>query len=194
MANVLIVYGTTEGQTRKIAGWMAERTREHGHAATLMDAADFPGRIVHGGYDAVIVAASVHGQRHQAPVERFVRENLDALRRVPTAFFSVSLSAAGREPRQRESARRCAQAFLDETGWRPYPVGLVAGALAYTRYDLPTRWVMKLIAWREGGDTDTTRDWEYTDWEQLRRELEAFLAHLEPAAAGRPESALAGAV
>lgn len=179
MANVLICYGTTEGQTGKIAGRMVELAAEWGHTATAVDAAS-AARIPLGSFDAVVVAASVHRQRHQESVERFVRENLRALQRVPTAFFSVSLSAAGREPRQREGARACADAFLKTTGWRPGTVRLVAGALAYRRYGFFTRRVMQLIAWREGGDTDTSRDYEYTDWEQLRRDLGVFLAHAVP--------------
>lgn len=189
MANVLIVYGTTEGQTRKIAGRLAELAREYGHAATLADAASDT-RIPRGRYDAVIVAASVHRLRHQASVARFVRGSLSWLAHVPTAFFSVSLSAAGKEERQREGARRCADAFLRETGWDPGMVRLVAGALAYTRYGFLTRWLMKWIAWREGGDTDTSRDHEYTDWEQLRRDVELFLTRAVPSGTVRRETDL----
>ncbi|HYJ79384.1 MAG TPA: flavodoxin domain-containing protein [Longimicrobiaceae bacterium] len=180
MANVLICYGTTEGQTGKIAARMAEFAAEWGHAATVADAATSSARLPLGAFDAVVVAASVHRRRHQESVERFVRENLPALQRLPTAFFSVSLSAAGREPRQRDGARACADAFLQATGWRPGTVRLVAGALAYSRYGLLTRRLMQLIAWRESGDTDTSRDYEYTDWEKLRRDLEVFLAHAVP--------------
>lgn len=191
MASVLIVYGTTEGQTRKIAGRMAEMVTEYGHAATVMDAASGPPPLPINRYDGVIVAASVHRQRHQGPVVRFVEENRAELGRLPTAFFSVSLSAAGTEPRHRADARRCADAFLAETGWRPGMVRLAAGALAYTKYDLPTRWVLRLIAWREGADTDTTRDHEYTDWAQVERDVELFLTHAVPVAEIR-EPALAG--
>lgn len=179
MANVLIVYGTTEGHTRRIAGRLAEFASEYGHAATVMDAAA-EARVPRGRYDAVIVAASLRRQRHQASAARFVRRNLAWIKHLPTAFFSVSLSAAGKDERQREGARRCADAFLKETGWHPGMVRLVAGALLYSRYGVVTRWVMRMIARREGGDTDTSRDYEYTDWEQLRRDLELFLTRAVP--------------
>jgi menaquinone-dependent protoporphyrinogen oxidase len=54
--------------------------------------------------------------------------------------------------------------------------------------------MMRRIASREGGDTDTSRDHEYTDWERLRQQVEAFLeplrsvdmeAELEAVPAGR---------
>ncbi|HYH78718.1 MAG TPA: hypothetical protein VEX86_02955 [Longimicrobium sp.] len=42
MARLLIVYGTTEGQTRKIARRAAEFARELGHAADVVDSATRP--------------------------------------------------------------------------------------------------------------------------------------------------------
>jgi menaquinone-dependent protoporphyrinogen oxidase len=45
---------------------------------------------------------------------------------------------------------------------------IVAGALPYTKYNVFIRWIMKRIARQEGGDIDTSRDYEYTDWKALR--------------------------
>jgi len=180
MANLLIVYGTTEGHTRKVAERIAGHLCDGGHTAAVVCACACRS-VYHGRYDGVMVCASVHRGRHQRSVARFVSENLHALGRLPSAFFSVSLSAAGKEPRQQDDAKRCADAFLRETGWRPNMVRLVAGALAYTRYGTVTRLMMKWIAWREGGDTDTSRDHEYTDWDQLRRDEELFATHAVPA-------------
>jgi len=184
MASLLIVYGTTEGQTRRIAERMGEVAREMGHTAAVVNACACRS-VFHGRYDGVMVAASVHRGRHQRSVLRFARENLHALSRLPSAFFSVSLSAAGKEARQKDDARRCADLFLREAGWSPETVRLVAGALAYTRYNLPTRLMMKWIAWREGGDTDTSRDHEYTEWDQLRRDVQLFAARGARAGADR---------
>lgn len=36
--------------------------------------------------------------------------------------------------------------------------------------------IMKVIAKRRGGETDTSRDHEYTDWEALARFVESVLA------------------
>jgi menaquinone-dependent protoporphyrinogen oxidase len=35
---------------------------------------------------------------------------------------------------------------------------------------------MKLIAKQQGGDTDTSHDHEYTDWDDLTRFVDEFLA------------------
>jgi len=42
---------------------------------------------------------------------------------------------------------------------------------------------MRRIARKEGGDTDTSRDYEYTDWNDLRAFGEAFARRFVPAAA-----------
>ena len=34
---------------------------------------------------------------------------------------------------------------------------------------------MKLIAKHQGGDTDTSRDYEYTDWDDLKHFIEEFV-------------------
>ena len=58
--NVLIVYGTTEGQTQKIAEWTATRIRERGHQAELLDSAALESDLDLETYDAFIIAESVH--------------------------------------------------------------------------------------------------------------------------------------
>lgn len=40
LMNVLVLYGTTEGQTREIARFVADRLAARGHAASLVDAAE----------------------------------------------------------------------------------------------------------------------------------------------------------
>lgn len=175
MAKLLIVYGTTEGHTRKIAGKIAEAARESGHTAHVIDASLHPSPF---GYDAVVVAASLHQMRHQASVEHFVRENLRTLRDLPTAFFSVSLTAALPEPEHQAEAQACVDDFLHRTHWRPMTTFLVAGALLYTKYDFFKRLVLKHIARQYGRSTDTTRDHELTDWPKLWRDTETFLAYL----------------
>ena len=45
----------------------------------------------------------------------------------------------------------------------------MAGRLAYTQYGFLTRFIMKWIARRQGGPTDTTRDYEFTNWDNVTR-------------------------
>ncbi len=95
-------------------------------------------------------------------------------------------TAAPAERRAQASAEveKMIDSFLTETGWRPIFVKPVAGALAYSKYGFFMRFVMKQIARKAGGDVDTSRDYEYTDWKALDRLVDQFVPVLVPENAG----------
>ena len=70
---------------------------------------------------------------------------------------------------------RMTQRFIDETGWKPQRVQPVAGELAYTRYNLVVRLLMRWIAGKAGRATDMSKDHVYTNWSVLN-EFAAGLA------------------
>ncbi|HEU0301437.1 MAG TPA: flavodoxin domain-containing protein [Longimicrobium sp.] len=181
MSQILIVFGSTEGQTHKIAHRVAEIAEARGHAAVVRNSAAHPPPVGHP-YDAAVIAGSLHARRHQAELVRFARENREALRRIPTAFCSVSLTAALMDAAHQSQAGACAERFFRETGWRPDVTWLTAGALKYSRYGRVKKLLMRWIASRQGGGTDASRDYEYTDWERLEQQVTAFLQALETAA------------
>jgi menaquinone-dependent protoporphyrinogen oxidase len=171
MMKVLIPYGTTEGQTARIAEYLADVVRDHGHEAYAVDIKG-SSNPEPDDYDAVIVGASIHMGKHEDYVRDFVRENRDALERLPSAFFSVSLAAHD----DIEEAESYIEEFVQQTGWRPGMVGLFGGALLYTQYGFIKRYVMKQITRHKGSpDTDTSRDYVYTDWESVKHFAEEFL-------------------
>jgi menaquinone-dependent protoporphyrinogen oxidase len=92
----------------------------------------------------------------------------------PTAFLSVCLAVLQEEPKVQQDLSGIIGRFLTVTGWRPTVTKPVAGALLYTRYNPIKRWVMKRIVRKAGGDTDTSRDYEYTDWSDLRAFADEF--------------------
>jgi menaquinone-dependent protoporphyrinogen oxidase len=86
---------------------------------------------------------------------------------VPSAFFSVSLSAASEHLAEKEAARKLGEALPAASGWTPATVVSLAGRLAYTKYGFLKRQLMKRIARKEGAPTDTSRDYEFTNWEKV---------------------------
>jgi len=165
MPRILVVYGTTEGHTAKVAGAVTEALHRTGAVVEVM-AADDPAPAPDG-YDGVIVAASVHAGRYQRSVEQWVQAHAAALARTPTAFVSVCLGVLQHDPKVQRDLQAIVDRFITVTGWRPAVVKFVAGALPYTRYGWLRRAVMKHIVAKAGGDTDTRRDYEYTDWNDL---------------------------
>jgi menaquinone-dependent protoporphyrinogen oxidase len=185
MKRVEVLYATREGQTRKIAEHVTEALRGYGLDVDMIDVADEPPLIQWYRYAGVVLAASVHAGHHEREMVRFVRAHRTELELVPATFVSVSLSEAGAEDSHKPpefrhecagNARKMIDSFLAETGWRPAPVKPVAGALLYTHYNMLIRFVMKRIAKSAGADTDTSHDYEYTDWADLDR-FAADLAH-----------------
>jgi menaquinone-dependent protoporphyrinogen oxidase len=172
--DLLILYGTTDGQTRKIAAAIADELRACGDEVDLVNAKQRrpPGPD---GYAGVIVAASVHAGGYQRSVRRWVRAHRDALASRPTAFVSVCLGVLEHNPATDRELDRILTRFFDATGWRPATTKIVAGALPFTKYGWLKRRVMHGIAAKQlGSDIDTRRDYEYTDWNDVRAFARAF--------------------
>jgi menaquinone-dependent protoporphyrinogen oxidase len=184
---VLVIYGTTNGQTGQVAAFVSETLRKAGAYVTKVDAAGAGPLPSPGSYDAVIVAASVHAGGYQRAVRRWVQANAAALSTKPSAFVSVCLGVLQHDPDVDRELGRIRERFFTASGWHPAIVKIVAGALPYTKYNWFTRWMMRRIVSKTNGDTDTSRDYEYTDWPDLERFALDFLRQ----AAGVPAHAAA---
>lgn len=174
--SIVVIYATREGQTQRISEYLAAAIRARGLLANVVHAGLLPHGFSFDAYSAAIVASSVHRQRHEQEMIDFVKAYVAELEHIPNVFLSVSLTQAGvedknappeRRARAKIDVRRMIDGFLAETSWHPEHVQAVAGALRYTKYNFVVRFVMKQIAKRAGGSTDTSRDHEYTDWAAL---------------------------
>lgn len=186
MANVLLVYATQEGQTGKIARRLAETLRAEGHAVELFDAAHGPAPRELERFQLIVVGGPIHAQGYPRSIIRFVRTHRALLDRVPSAFFSVGLALASRTSDGRAQSLEVVERFVENTGWRPRRIELIAGALQYSKYNFLVRSVMRRITAKEGGDTDTSRDYEYTDWPAVDRFAVELARGLGPGAATAP--------
>jgi menaquinone-dependent protoporphyrinogen oxidase len=173
MSNILVVYASRYGQTAKIAHYVAQVLREHAHtvgvAAVGTPAAD---RIAE--FDAVIVGSSINIGRLSRHLASLLAGHAEALDHKPTALFTVCLAEAGTDEKPKQDVRRIVADFLRMTGLRPHEQSIFAGALKYRSYGRLLRLVMKWIAGRAGGATDTSQDWEYTDWNAVAAFAERF--------------------
>jgi menaquinone-dependent protoporphyrinogen oxidase len=180
VSSFLILYGTGEGQTAKVAERIATTISERGHVASAIDVRDRPDSFTLEEYDTVVVGASIHAGKHQDEVRDFVIDNRDALSGMPTAFFQVSLSSANEEKREEDAGY--VESFLTETGWRPDRIGQFGGALRFSEYGFLKRLMMKQIA--KDLLTEERKpngDIEFTDWEAV----DAFAADVAAFVEGR---------
>jgi menaquinone-dependent protoporphyrinogen oxidase len=182
MSTILVVYHTSEGQTARIADHIAAVLRARGDAVEVHDVAGAPAPEH---YDGVVVGDSIHAVHHSKPLTRYLRDHNTVLNKLPSALFQVSLTSANPDTEHTATAQGLVQELLDRTEFDPDLVGLFAGALVYTQYGWLKRRVMRAISRREGGDTDMTRDYDYTDWsavEQFAGDVHALVQANEIAA------------
>jgi len=172
---VLVAFGTTEGQTRKIARHIRSTVEEQDHSCGLYDCTGDEPAPDPAGFDAVIVAASVHQRKHQQAVADFAGAHVAALDAIPNALVSVSLVITLDDGR--EEAEAYVADLSTDTGWTPQHVHLAAGAIRYLEYDFFKELTIRQIVYR-GKKTMPPKDEgnpEFTDWEALSAFVASFL-------------------
>lgn len=163
MARFLLVYASTHGHTGRIAERVAAGLRAVGHDVVLDDRAGETDPRP-GDYDAVVVGASIHAGHHQREIIDWARHHAVSLNMLPSAFFSVCLTAAEDDEQARAAVRGFLDDFEDRTGWLPRLRTTFAGALQYREYGFWTRLSMRVLMHRGGHPSDISRDHELTDW------------------------------
>ena len=175
---LLIVYSTSEGHTASIANFMADLATAKGLEVDLLNSATITESLTGQGWDAALVGGSVHQGIHQISLRVFVQNNLNLLKTLPSAFFSVSLSAAVNDDMHQEEAQSYVSSFLEDMGWQPKETAYFAGAIKHGEYDYFKHMVLRLLARQLGDDTVKATDVSYTDWEQVKMFVESFLQRL----------------
>jgi menaquinone-dependent protoporphyrinogen oxidase len=163
----LLVFASTHGHVRRMADAVAERLRGAGLVVDVRDVSQAPASPA--GYDLVVLGGSIHAERHQAPLAAWMGRHAETLAGRRVALFSVSLAALDPSPEGGAKVRGWVDALLHDTGVRPDATACIAGALPYRDYALPTRWLMRRIAKKQGLPTDTSRNHDLTDWAAVER-------------------------
>jgi menaquinone-dependent protoporphyrinogen oxidase len=174
---LLIAYATTDGQTRKIARFAADRLTTKGHSVELLNVEDAEGLDLTR-FDAAIIAGSLHAGGYQKALDRFVTGAKAGLAGIPTLFLAVSLSAAGQDEEDWAGLKKCLDEFQTDTGWTPGRIEHVAGAFRFSEYDFFRAWAMRRIADQKGQKVEPGKDKEYTDWQALEATLDDWVAGL----------------
>jgi menaquinone-dependent protoporphyrinogen oxidase len=200
---VAVFFASKEGHTLEIAERITLDLRKDGFDVDLHDVR-FPLLYELDHYCAAVLAASVHQGNHENEMIRFVKDHRAELERVPTAFISVSLSEVGAERQEATPAEhiqfvadvnKMLDTFFQQTGWHPTYVKPVAGALSYSKYNFFIRFIMRRIARKQGAGTDTSRDYDYTNWIGLDKFVEDLSGQIRgKAQAKSPEQISAGRV
>ena len=178
--NILIAFGSTEGQTRKIAHHINAALEVKGHAPAMLECGGPKQDMDMQSFDAFIVAGSVHQEAHQPYLVDFVKENLSILKSKPACFISVSLTVSLKGGRK--EAERYVADFVKATNWKPQETHLAAGAIRFLEYDFFKRFTVEHMVLQGKKMPDKSAgNPEYTDWDALDEFVENFLKTTEAA-------------
>ncbi|WP_243373667.1 menaquinone-dependent protoporphyrinogen IX dehydrogenase [Geotalea sp. SG265] len=165
MANILIVYATTDGQTTKIAARLQQVMEQQGHRVTVAKVQEAD-TLDPASFDKIIVGASIRYGKHSPLITRFIEKNRSSLESRPNAFFSVNVVA--RKPEKSDPEQNpYLQKFLRRISWRPRELAVFAGKIDYPSYKPLDRFMIMLIMWMTKGPTDPKAVIEFTDWEKV---------------------------
>ena len=173
---IQILYSSAEGQARRIAERIDAELRDQGYTTQCEDVGK---AVMRTKPHAVMLVASIHVGKHTNIARSFIRANLPLFNEIPSAFMSVSMSA---QEADRKRAQSYVTDFVADTGWHPETTATVAGALRYTNYNFVKRLIMKRAATESGLPTDTSRDYEFTDWDEVASFVTAFEQSLQETA------------
>lgn len=177
---VLLIYSTTDGQTRKICLRLQQVLEQKHHRVTLVPVEE-ASQVDPDAYDKIVIGASIRYGKHGGEVRNFIERHIRTLEAKPSAFFSVSLVARKPEKNQPET-NPYLKRFLKQISWKPKTLAVFAGKLDYPHYRMWDRLIIRLIMRLTGGPTDPSTVTEFTDWGRV----EAFgdlLAELPPSSA-----------
>ncbi len=165
MSSILIIYATTDGQTRKISRRLQEVIELQGHLATGVPVEDVS-RIELAAFDKIVIGASIRYGKHSPLIVDFIEKNRALLESRPNAFFSVNVVARKPE-KSRPEDNPYLQKFLRRISWHPRELAVFAGKIDYPSYRPVDRFMIRLIMWMTKGPTDPAAVIEFTDWQQV---------------------------
>ena len=162
----LIIYSSTDGQTKKICEAIRENfnNKEFIEILSLEDA--FHLNI--NNYDQIILGASIRYGNYKSNLFKFIKNNIEILEIKNNAFFSVNVVARKKE-KDTPDTNPYIKKFLKKTDWRPKKIEVFAGKVDYPNYNFFNKLVIRLIMFITKGPTDISQSYEFTDWIKVKK-------------------------
>ena len=161
MKKTLIIYSTTDGQTKRICDRIVEFSKRKPDIsickienAPELDLAQ---------YRKIVIGASIRYGKYNPLVYKFVNLNRNELEKKYTAFFTVNVVARKKE-KNHPDTNPYMKKFLKLSGWQPDKLAVFAGRIDYPRYRFLDRLIIRFIMFITKGPTDTSQTYEFTDW------------------------------
>ena len=162
----LIIYSSTDGQTKKICEKIKENLPSGNKfkLISLDEALNFNLEKC----EKIIIGASIRYGRHNKKVLDFIIKNKNILDLKKTAFFSVNV-VARKEEKSTPGTNPYVLSFLKKTNWKPNKLSVFAGKVDYPNYNFINKIVIRFIMMITKGPTDINNSYEFTNWENVRK-------------------------
>lgn len=167
MSNILILFSTTDGHTKKISQALQKTSEQLGNTVTLLPI-DEAHQDTLKAHDKIVIGASIRYGKHQKQVINFITQNKVLLESKPNAFYTVNLVARKAEKCQPDTNPYIIK-LLSQLDWQPSLQGVFAGKLNYPKYNFIDRNMIRFIMWMTKGPTDPTTVKEFTNWDSVEK-------------------------
>ena len=158
----IFIYSSSNGQSLKICETLNEEKE------SLILNIDRINSVNLDNFDQIIIGASVKYGDHNKKIYNFVKNNKILLKRKKTVFFSVNATARKSE-KNTPNTNPYIIKFLKKTYWKPDHIGVFAGKIDFPNYNFLEKYIIKFIMWITNGPTDTTKTYEFTDWDAVKK-------------------------
>lgn len=163
--NMLLIYSTTDGHTKKICDRLVSKITSMGSRVQLksIDECDHLDLTL---FDKIVIGASIRYGKHSDKILSFINTHERILNSKSNAFFSVNVVARKPE-KNRPETNPYFKKFIKTISWHPKEVAVFAGKIDYARYSFFDRKMIQLIMWMTKGPTDPKTVIEYTNWQDV---------------------------
>ena len=169
--NSLIIYSTTDGQTKKICETLKNNSLNKNSYEIISLNEAFYKEIEK--YEKIIIGASIRYGRHNPKVYEFIQNNKHILDRKKSAFFSVNVVARKSE-KNTPDTNPYIRKFLKKSNWHPKKLGVFAGKIEYPKLGFINKNVIRFIMFITSGPTNINNTYEFTDWQRVKKFIREF--------------------
>ena len=161
MQKSIIIYSSVDGHTKEICEKIA------GHMIGDSDIFSVDDNPEIQNYEKIIIGASIRYGKYRTKLFDFIESNIEIINGKENAFFSVNVVARKTE-KNTPNTNPYVQKFLNSTTWIPNKVEVFAGKIDYPKYKFLDKYAIKFIMWITKGPTDTSKKYEFTDWDKVK--------------------------
>lgn len=162
MKKILLTYSTVDGHTKTICEKILSYSK-----TSQVDILPIDSNINIKDYDTVVIGASIRYGKHREEIFEFIKENEELLNSKDNAFFSVNV-VARKENKNKPETNPYLIKFLNKISWQPKILDVFAGKIDYSKYKFLDKYAIKFIMWITKGPTDTSKVYEFTDWNRVK--------------------------